>query len=184
MTERTSALSIRNLPLSISKTREQSRSTASIRWLTKSTVRPLRPETSLILPRHFFWNSASPTARHLIDRSISGSRLAATAKANRTYMPLEKCLTGVSRNFSTSANRRFHRICAESPRGSFRGSRHLDRHFRARLIRDETRCQLRAGCRCAVDMDRPAVGSVIRLRIFNSVLLPAPLRPMIPITSP
>jgi hypothetical protein len=27
----------------------------------------------------------------------------ATAKASRTYMPDEKCLTGVSRNFSTSA---------------------------------------------------------------------------------
>ena len=31
---------------------------------------------------------------------------------------------------------------------------------------------------------RPRVGSVIRLRIFNSVLLPAPLRPMMPSTSP
>ena len=31
---------------------------------------------------------------------------------------------------------------------------------------------------------RPFVGSVIRDRIFSSVLLPAPLRPMIPTTSP
>ena len=30
----------------------------------------------------------------------------------------------------------------------------------------------------------PPVGSAIRLRIFSSVLLPAPLRPMIPTTSP
>ncbi len=30
----------------------------------------------------------------------------------------------------------------------------------------------------------PSVGSVMRLRIFSSVLLPAPLRPMMPTTSP
>ena len=30
----------------------------------------------------------------------------------------------------------------------------------------------------------PSVGAVIRLRIFSSVDLPAPLRPMIPIASP
>jgi len=31
---------------------------------------------------------------------------------------------------------------------------------------------------------RPVVGSVIRLKIFNSVLFPAPLRPMMPTASP
>ena len=31
---------------------------------------------------------------------------------------------------------------------------------------------------------RPSVGSVIRLKIFSNVLLPAPLRPMMPRTSP
>ena len=31
---------------------------------------------------------------------------------------------------------------------------------------------------------RPSVGSVMRLRIFSSVLLPAPFRPMMPTTSP
>ena len=31
---------------------------------------------------------------------------------------------------------------------------------------------------------RPSVGSVMRLRILSSVLLPAPLRPMMPTTSP
>ena len=36
----------------------------------------------------------------------------------------------------------------------------------------------------AVIVTRPAVGSVMRLRIFSSVLLPAPLRPMMPTTSP
>ena len=34
---------------------------AAMLWLTNSTVRPLAL-TSRILPRHFFWNAASPTA--------------------------------------------------------------------------------------------------------------------------
>ena len=34
------------------------------------------------------------------------------------------------------------------------------------------------------DLARPDVGSVIRLRIFSRVDLPAPLRPIIPTTSP
>ena len=34
------------------------------------------------------------------------------------------------------------------------------------------------------NVTRPSVGSVMRLRIFSSVLLPAPLRPMMPRTSP
>ena len=69
-------------------------------WLTNSTVRPLRA-TSSILPRHFCWKSASPTARTSSTIRISGSRCAATAKASRTYMPLLYRLTGVSRNRST-----------------------------------------------------------------------------------
>ena len=36
----------------------------------------------------------------------------------------------------------------------------------------------------AAEPHAPAVGSVIRLRIFSRVLLPAPLRPMMPTTSP
>ena len=34
------------------------------------------------------------------------------------------------------------------------------------------------------DTNRPSVGSVIRLRIFSRVDLPAPLRPIMPTTSP
>ncbi len=36
----------------------------------------------------------------------------------------------------------------------------------------------------AADLGAPVVGSVMRERIFSSVLLPAPLRPMMPTTSP
>ena len=36
----------------------------------------------------------------------------------------------------------------------------------------------------AVEVHRPSVGSVIRERIFSSVDLPAPFRPMMPTTSP
>ena len=41
---------------------EQRERTAVILWLTNNTVLPPSPLTSFILPRHFFWNSASPTA--------------------------------------------------------------------------------------------------------------------------
>ena len=61
---------------------------ACILWLTNNTVRPSVAE-SPILPKHFFWNSASPTARTSSTTSISGSKCADTAKASRTYMPLE-----------------------------------------------------------------------------------------------
>ncbi|HEY3788896.1 MAG TPA: ATP-binding cassette domain-containing protein [Urbifossiella sp.] len=57
-------------------------------WLTNSTVRPER-STSFILPRHFSWNCASPTASTSSTMRISGSRWAATANASRTYMPEE-----------------------------------------------------------------------------------------------
>ena len=75
--------------------------TASMLWLTNRIVRPSRT-TSPILPRHFFWKLASPTASTSSTIRISGSRWAATANASRTYMPLLYRLTGVSRNFSTS----------------------------------------------------------------------------------
>ena len=62
-------------------------------WLTKRTVRPWL-ETSCILPRHFFWNSASPTARTSSTTRISGSRWAATAKARRTLHAAGVALDG------------------------------------------------------------------------------------------
>ncbi len=65
---------------------------------------PALPDTSVILPRHFFWNCQSPTASTSSTSRISGSRWAATAKARRTYIPLEYRFTGVSRNCSTSEN--------------------------------------------------------------------------------
>jgi len=46
----------------------------------------------------------SPTANTSSTIKISGSRCAATPNASRTYIPEEYRLTGVSRNFSTSAN--------------------------------------------------------------------------------
>src|SRR3989344_5762392 len=71
---------------------------------TKKIVRPSFFVTSSILPRHFFWNSASPTASTSSTKRISGSRCAATEKARRTYMPLEYRFTGESRNCSMPAN--------------------------------------------------------------------------------
>ena len=62
--------------------------TAPRLWLTKRIVRPVEA-TSLILPMHFFWNAASPTASTSSTNRISGLRCAATANASRKYMPLE-----------------------------------------------------------------------------------------------
>ncbi len=53
--------------------RVQSDRTAAIWWLTNRTVRP-PPAASFILPRHFFWNSTSPTASTSSTTSTSGSR--------------------------------------------------------------------------------------------------------------
>ena len=48
----------------------------------------------------------------------------------------------------------------------------------------EAGADLEQAADAAAQLDGPRVGSVMRLRIFSSVLLPAPLRPMMPTTSP
>ena len=61
------------------------------------------------------------------------------------------------------------------------GWRRSGRRSRGRSARDGSRCPPRAASRRAPAWSRyPAVGSVIRERILRRVLLPAPLRPMIP----
>ena len=72
-------------------------------WLTNNTV-PADERTSRILPKHFFWNAASPTANTSSKIRISGRRWMATAKPRRTYMPLLYRFTGVSRNLPISEN--------------------------------------------------------------------------------
>ena len=61
------------VPRSIQTTDLQSRLTAARLWLTKITVLPC-PATSFIFPKHFFWNSASPTASTSSTIRTSGSR--------------------------------------------------------------------------------------------------------------
>jgi hypothetical protein len=75
-------------PDSSSTARVQRRWIASRLWLTKSTVLPAWA-TSPILPMHFRWKAASPTASTSSTTRISASRCAATANASRMYMPLE-----------------------------------------------------------------------------------------------
>ena len=66
-----------------------------------------------------------------------------------------------------------------------RGSRRSGRCSRGRSAPGGSRCRPRAGIATRPRMRRQAaVGSVIRDRIFSSVLLPAPLRPMMPTFSP
>ena len=85
--------SLMTVPLFKRMDRSHRRVIAGMLWETKSTVRPRCP-TSSILPRHFFWNAASPTARTSSTSRISGSRCAATAKARRRYMPGRVVLDG------------------------------------------------------------------------------------------
>jgi hypothetical protein len=49
-------------------------------------VRPSLPN-SAIFARHRRWNSASPTARHLVHDDDVGSKCAAIEKARRRYIP-------------------------------------------------------------------------------------------------
>ena len=151
---------------------------------TKRTVRPEAPMSS-ILPRHRRWNSESPTARTSSTRRISGSRCAATENASRTYMPLEYRLTGVSMNFSTPAKSMIS--------GSFSP---ISRRFMPRIepFRKMFSRPVSSGWKPVPTSSRlptrprisarPAVGEVIRVRIFSSVDLPAPFRPITPTTSP
>ena len=153
-------------------------------WLTKRIVRP-SPVTSRILPRLLRWNSASPTDNTSSTSRTSGSRCAATAKANRMYMPLEYRFTGVSMNFPTPANSTISSYLAPI------SDRLMPRiaPFKKMLSRPVS-----SGWKpvptSSSDASRPlmsaypAVGSVMRERIFSSVLLPAPLRPMMPSTWP
>ena len=68
---------------------------------------------------------------------------------------------------------------------SCRGSNRSDRCSPGRSARGESRCRLRAARPTRPrNVTWPRVGSTMRDRIFSSVLLPAPLRPMMPITSP
>ena len=155
-------------------------------WLTNSTVLPLRRETSSIFPRHFFWNSASPTARTSSTTRISGSRCAATANARRTYIPL--LIT-----FDWRIEEFLHFGKGNDLVEFF--SNLSSRHAEDRTVEKNVfaAAQLRVKSCTHLEQARhtarrpslaPRLGSVIRLRIFSNVLLPAPLRPMMPRISP
>src|SRR5918911_368345 len=153
-------------------------------WLTKKTVRPSRANSD-ILPRHLRWNSASPTASTSSTATMSGSTWAATAKARRRYMPEEYRFTGVSMNCSTPANSTMSskrsRICARFiPRMA---------PFRKTLSRPVSSGWKPVPTSSSeptwpVIRTSPRVGAVMRERIFSSVVLPAPLRPITPTAWP
>ena len=76
-------------------------------------------------------------------------------------------------------------LARRSRASSCRGSSRSGRCSRGRSARGGSRCRPRAATRRARAAHAGrAVGSVMRDRIFSSVLLPAPLRPMMPTTSP
>src|SRR6185312_12452578 len=70
---------------------------------TNNTVAPFSRIWSM-RAKHLRWNASSPTESASSTTRISGSALIATAKARRTYMPLEYVLTCCSMNSPMSAN--------------------------------------------------------------------------------
>ena len=167
-----------------SSAREHSRVIADMLWLTNRTVRPPRP-TSCILPRHFCWNAASPTANTSSTMRISGSRCAATANASRTYIPDEYRFTGVSRKASTSENATISsnlRVISDRRMPRSEPLRYtFSRPVSSGWNPVPTSNRLATRPRIVIV---PEVGSVMRLSARSSVLLPAPLRPTIPTTEP
>ena len=75
-------------PRSSTITRLHSRSTAFMLWLTEQHGAPL-PRDVVHLAQALLLELGVADREHLVDTRISGSRCAATAKASRTYMPLE-----------------------------------------------------------------------------------------------
>ena len=94
-------------------------------------------------------------------------------------------MTGVSRNFSTSA-----KATISSNLLPDLGAAHAEDGaveidvLAAGELGMKAGADLQQARHPAADRHRPSVGSVIRDRIFSSVDLPAPLRPMMPTTSP
>ena len=131
-------------------------------------------------------SAASPTASTSSTRRISGSRCAATAKASRMYMPRRVVLDGGVDELLDLGERD---DLVELPVDL--GLAHAEDG--AVQVRRSRGPSARGGSRCPTSSSeptrpwisaRPVVGGVIRDRIFSSVLLPAPLRPMMPTTSP
>ena len=92
----------------------------------------------------------------------------------------------MSRNFSTSAKA----TISSNLRRDLRA-----RHAEDRAVQVDVLAAGQLGMKAGADFEQArdaaaerrrgrSVGSVMRLRIFSSVLLPAPLRPMMPTTSP
>ena len=92
----------------------------------------------------------------------------------------------MSRNFSTSAKA----TISSNLRFDLAASHAEDRAVEidvlaAGQLRVKAGADFEQAADAAAQLDRdPSVGSVMRDRIFSSVLLPAPLRPMMPTTSP
>ena len=113
------------------------------------------------------------------------SRCAATANASRTYIPLEYFLTGVSMKRSISENATIsskrRRICAIGIPRIEPLRKILSRPVSSGWKPVPTSSRLPIAPWMSA---YPDVGSVMRDRILRNVLLPAPLRPMMPTISP
>ncbi len=154
-------------------------------WLTKSTVRPSWA-MSFIFPRHFLWNSASPTAR----TSSTSKNLRLEVRGDGEGEPhVHAARVALDRRVDELLDFRERDDLVEltvdlALAHSEERAVEVD-VLPARELAGESRCRPRAGSRHGREARlRPSVGSVMRERIFSRVLLPAPFLPTIPRTSP
>ena len=161
-----------------------SRRARSVLWVTKSTVAPER-QISPIRARHFMVKTASPAARASSTMKTSGSTLIAVEKVEPG---LHAAGIGAQRLVDDLAE--FAEVDDAVELAVDLLAAHSQAHaahvdvFPPRILGMEAGAQFEDRRDLAADATLPEVLSSVPARIFNSVLLPAPLRPTTPTTSP
>ena len=165
--------------------RWHSPSTVAMLWLTNRTVRP-SPATSPIFPRHFFWKAASPTASTSSTNEDLGLEVGGDGEPEAHLHAARVALDGrVEELLDLRELDDLVELAGDlgPPHAEDRAAQ-VD-VLAAGQLGVEAGADLEQGADAAPQRRRcPRVGSVIRERILSRVVLPAPLRPMTPTTSP
>ena len=141
---------------------------------------------SSIRPMQRCWNSCVADREHLVDDQDLGVEVRRDRERQPDVHPARVALHGrVDELLDPAELDDLVELRTDLARASCRGSRRSGRCSRGRSAPGGSRCRPRAGCRRGRGSTRsPRSAAVIRERIFSSVDLPAPLRPMKPTTSP
>ena len=154
-------------------------------WLTKRTVRPLLRHVAH-LAQAFLLERGVADGQHLVDQQDLGLEMGGDGEAEPHVHAAGVALDRrVEELLDLGEGDDLVELALRSRRGSCPGSRRSGRCSRARSAPGGSRCRPRAGCRRGRKArPAPAVGSVMRESSLSRVDLPAPLRPMMPSTSP